>query len=190
LPLARTAAGTLDVKEDPAGLFYEARLDTSMSTAGDLVLAIERGDVTQNSFGFVVAEDRWDKDYTRRTILKIAELFDVSAVTYPASPTTWLKLKTGGSEAQRQAMVRSTLELDLLTRRFSHLNHHTRSQGDAVTTTQKRIEALALREASKLTDEERAAMLKAGERRKARLDDGRKTYRGVFGQGEIGAERR
>jgi hypothetical protein len=33
-------------------------------------------------------------------------------------------------------------------------------------------------------------MLKAGEQRKARLDDGRKAYRSVFGQGEIGAERR
>jgi HK97 family phage prohead protease len=74
LPLAGTTAGTLDVNEDSAGLFYEARLDTAMSTAGDLVLAIEPGDVTQDSFGFVVAEDRWTRDYTRRTILKIDEL--------------------------------------------------------------------------------------------------------------------
>ncbi|MCW3048853.1 MAG: hypothetical protein JWO74_3137 [Solirubrobacterales bacterium] len=196
MPLARNTAGTLDLKEDSLGLFYEARLDTSMSVSADLVAAIERGDVTQNSFGFAVAEDTWDADYTRRTITKIAQLFDVSAVTYPASPTTWLKMKTDGSEAQRTAMYRAAIEMEMLGRRlasdkhkFNHINYLTGSK-EKYLPIQNRTQAAAERMADRLTNKERAAMLKAGERRKAKLDDGRKTYRSVFGEGAQGAERR
>jgi uncharacterized protein len=194
LPLARNRAGTLDLKEDTLGLFYEARLDTSITTAADLVAAIARGDISQNSFGFVVAEDKWDADFTRRTILKIEDLLDVSAVTYPASPTTWLKLKTDDTEAQRKRMYRAAIELEMLGRRLAsdqrklnHLNHVTGSKENAVPI-QKRTAADRL--ADRLTNEERAAMLKAGEKRRAKLDDGAKTYRSVFGEGAQGAERR
>src|SRR4051812_12608885 len=48
MPLARNIAGTLDLKEDGLGLFYEARVDTSITASADLVTAIARGDVTQN----------------------------------------------------------------------------------------------------------------------------------------------
>ncbi len=47
------------------------------------------------SFAFRVGEDRWDDvDGTRhRTILSFDEIFDVSAVTYPAYPDTDVALR-------------------------------------------------------------------------------------------------
>lgn len=190
IPLARNTAGTLALTADALGLFYEADLDTRMIAAADLVHAIERGDVSQNSFGFTVAEDKWDADYTRRTILRVEDLLDVSAVTYPASPTTWLKLKTTDSEARRAVMIRTALELDLLHHKSprSARGLHNLTGKDMHLTPQKRSAADSL--AARLTDEELVTMRKAGQKRRAKLDDGAKTYRSVFGAGERGSERR
>lgn len=88
--LARSTSGTLKLSEDPRGLFVEA--DVAPTTAGkDLRILLERGDVSQMSFGFRVAEDEWFEDAdgnVTRTILKFEELFDVSAVVFPAYPQT------------------------------------------------------------------------------------------------------
>lgn len=87
LPLARTTAGTLNLEDTPKGLSFRAQLDTRQSLAADLAIAIERRDITQMSVGMVVAEDEW-ADNESRTIHRLKALEDVSAVTYPASPTT------------------------------------------------------------------------------------------------------
>ena len=88
LPLARTVSGTLKLNDTPDALSFSAFLDTRQQLANDLVIAIERGDVSQMSVGFVVADDSWSDDWTQRSIHRFEELLDVSAVTYPASPTT------------------------------------------------------------------------------------------------------
>jgi HK97 family phage prohead protease len=89
LPISRTSAGTMDLIDSPGALTFVARIDTRQSIANDLVVAIERGDVSQMSCGFVVAPngDEWVSD-NERHIYRFADLLDVSAVTYPASPTT------------------------------------------------------------------------------------------------------
>jgi hypothetical protein len=56
--------------------------------ARDLAAAMERGDVSQSSFGFRVKADgeKWAEDddgFPLRTLTRIS-LFDVSPVTYPA----------------------------------------------------------------------------------------------------------
>lgn len=91
--LARTKSGTLKLSEDRAGLAVDAEL--APTTVGrDLAILMERGDVNQMSVGFRVVKDEWEEVkgadnnvYERRTILE-AELFDVSAVTYPAYEET------------------------------------------------------------------------------------------------------
>ena len=88
LPLARTSSGTMTLTDTPAALQMAARLDPRITLASDLIHAIERGDVSQMSCGFIVADDEWNADYSERTIHSFSELLDVSAVTYPASPTT------------------------------------------------------------------------------------------------------
>lgn len=88
LPLARTLSGTLTLADSASKLGFTAQLDARQSLANDLAVAIERGDVSQMSCGFIVADDTWNPAQTERTIHRFADLLDVSAVTYPASPTT------------------------------------------------------------------------------------------------------
>lgn len=97
--LGRTTAGTLELKEDKNGLFMSVTPpDTQLIR--DMVLSpIERGDITQQSFGFTVKADEWknlddDKETPVRTITEIRELFDVSPVTYPAYPDTAVALRS------------------------------------------------------------------------------------------------
>jgi HK97 family phage prohead protease len=87
-PLARNKAGTLTLREDEIGLYYEfPPPDTSYGR--DLVENIRTGNVTGNSFGFVCIRDRWDvqADEEVRTLLEV-QLWDISPVTYPAYPQT------------------------------------------------------------------------------------------------------
>ncbi|MCK6475332.1 MAG: HK97 family phage prohead protease [Phycisphaerales bacterium] len=92
LLLGRTASGTLTLKDTRAALEYDCEApDTQL--AADLLVLLDRGDVSQSSFAFTISEDRWtfskDPDTpTFREVLKIDELFDVSPVTYPAYPQT------------------------------------------------------------------------------------------------------
>jgi HK97 family phage prohead protease len=88
--LGRTTAGTLRLSVDARGLAYEIDPpDTQM--ARDLMVSMKRGDITQSSYGFIVARDQWtdnpDGSITRR-VLEIEELLDVSPVTYPAYTST------------------------------------------------------------------------------------------------------
>jgi HK97 family phage prohead protease len=84
--LGRNKAGTLSLSVDAVGLRYE--IDPPDS-AGDVVEAIRRGDITGSSFGFLpgVTTFREEKqDGKPVTIIERAavSLLDVSPVTYPA----------------------------------------------------------------------------------------------------------
>lgn len=89
--LGRTASGTLRLAVDPTGLLIENDLPDTQA-ARDLIVSMERGDVTGMSFGFRVMPDgdHWarDKDGILLRTVNDLELFDVSAVTYPAYPQT------------------------------------------------------------------------------------------------------
>lgn len=91
--LGRTVPKTLRVKTTANGLQYSVDLPNTQ-TIRDLVLApIERGDIDQSSFGFIVGQgnDSWDENddgVLIRTINKVRELFDVSPVTFPAYTDT------------------------------------------------------------------------------------------------------
>lgn len=84
LILGRTKSKTLALREDTTGLFFSCDLPPT-TVANDLAISVERGDVDQCSFGFYCVSDDWKlvEGTPVRTVLK-AELFDVSAVTYPA----------------------------------------------------------------------------------------------------------
>lgn len=92
MPLARTLSGTLNLNDSPEWLGFTANLDARSQMANDLAVAIERGDVSQMSVGMVVARDKWSADYSTRDIYTLRDLVDVSAVTYPASPTTSIEV--------------------------------------------------------------------------------------------------
>jgi len=92
--IGRSSAGTLRLREDDKGLFVE--IDLPDTTDGrDLAVQLERGDISGMSFGFRVTLDEWDEsgDIPERTIRKV-ELFEVSAVAFPAYPDTSLALRS------------------------------------------------------------------------------------------------
>ena len=88
LILARTTSVTLAFSSDEKGLRYEFEMPET-SYGKDLAVSMKRGDITQSSFAFTVADDSWD---TRdgmdvRTINKVKRLYDVSPVSIPAYPS-------------------------------------------------------------------------------------------------------
>lgn len=98
--LGRNKAGTLKLRVDHTGLRATATLpDTQW--ARDLLVSVERGDITGGSFGFRVLDDKWtpDDEYGYIRELREVQLFDVSLVTYPAYPGT------DGSAAVRSALA-------------------------------------------------------------------------------------
>jgi uncharacterized protein len=93
--LGRNVPGTLRLFDESKGLRIECDLP-DVSYARDLVVTIEREDRDGMSFGFTALEDEWNLDDDGcmiRTVLK-AEIFDVSAVTYPAYTDTSLALRS------------------------------------------------------------------------------------------------
>ncbi len=129
--LGRNKAGTLTLGEEEKGLAFEVE-PPDTQWARDLMVSMERGDISQCSFGFRTVKDQWDETDPKnviRTLLEV-ELFDVSVVTYPAYPKTDAQVRSAkdiydahvaearareaaGIEAEKEARARET---NLLTR--------------------------------------------------------------------------
>ena len=95
--LGRVSAGTLELKEDKKGLFMSVTPPDTQLVRDMVLTPIERGDITQQSFGFNIKSDEWkdlDKEVPIRTIMEVNELFDVSPVTFPAYPDTEVALRS------------------------------------------------------------------------------------------------
>jgi hypothetical protein len=106
IPLARTKSGTMTLQSDDIGLRVTAQLDPTNPMSASLRSAMERGDMDQMSFAFKVLRDSWDAQYDVRTIHEV-KLFDVSMVTYPASPATVAKIRSEDAQGSEQATGRS-----------------------------------------------------------------------------------
>jgi uncharacterized protein len=94
LPLARTRSGTLELREDPRGLFAYAKVPATERTR-ELRVLMQRGDIDQMSFAFSLAADgsgeEWKQDadgLITRDVVRVEQLYDASVVTYPAYPQT------------------------------------------------------------------------------------------------------
>jgi hypothetical protein len=85
--LGRSGAGTLELELDDTGLKYRVHLG-EQQYAKDLYESVKRGDISQSSFAFTIAEQSWSEDRTVRSVDKVATLLDVSPVTYPAYKDT------------------------------------------------------------------------------------------------------
>lgn len=133
--LGRSTTGTLKLSQDADGLAVEIT-PPDAQWARDLMVSIDRGDVSQMSFAFTVAEngDKWEKVEGNwiRTLVRKGSVYDVSPVTYPAYPQTSAAVRSqletlqqeeitppeqaasSGAEAQvkaRQAARQRTLEV-------------------------------------------------------------------------------
>jgi HK97 family phage prohead protease len=102
LARSKNGEGSLKIGVDSVGLWYEFEApDTQVGR--DLVTSLKRGDVDQSSFSFTVEKDgeKWESNQSgdgpvvyKRTINKVARLYDVSPVTYPAYPDATVALRS------------------------------------------------------------------------------------------------
>jgi hypothetical protein len=94
--LGRTTSGTLRLAEDETGLIVEID-PPGTQWANDLLVSINRSDITQMSFAFRAVQEQWQNGKSVRTLIEV-ELFDVSPVTYPAYPQTDVKLRMSADD--------------------------------------------------------------------------------------------
>lgn len=106
LLLARNKAGTLTLAEDDTGLVTEAEVDTRQSYTSDVVIALERGDISQMSFAFEPIGWRIEELDDGKLLYTLTEvrLWDVSVVTYPAYEETDAGLRALGFEALTRSL--------------------------------------------------------------------------------------
>lgn len=92
---ARTSAGTVNLWVDEHGLGQRTDLSKTQR-AREIFSEIEAGNYPKMSFAFRVADDgdEYDKETHTRIVKRIAKVFDVSPVSFPANPTTELSVST------------------------------------------------------------------------------------------------
>lgn len=108
--LGRTNSGTLRLEVDERGLKYEIDVpDTAIGR--DLLKSIQRGDISQSSFGFEIEADEWSASESgedRRVITRVGRLYDVSPVTYPAYATTEAAARSLAAASEESAKTMSS----------------------------------------------------------------------------------
>ena len=131
---ARTKNGTVTLSIDDVGFFQKTDLSKTSSSRAAYE-DIEAGNYYQMSFAFTVAADRYEekrsegqKTIYTRIIDRIKKVYDISAVSFPANPTTNIGVATRAafdgaiekltaerleSEAHRNEEARKRLELKL-----------------------------------------------------------------------------
>ncbi|MEI0488862.1 HK97 family phage prohead protease [Brachyspira pulli] len=92
--LGRKSAGTLILREDDKGLYFEVSLPNT-TWARDLKESVDRCDIKQMSFGFKVVRENWidNKETLKEYGMPIREveeitLHEISLVTFPAYTET------------------------------------------------------------------------------------------------------
>lgn len=157
--LGRTISGTLKLREDERGLMSETDLPKTRTVEDLVIEPILRGDISGMSFAFLprnggkavttenedgsiitdLGGERWTDyerdgmEYSDREIVD-ADLFDISAVTYPQYEGTDLALRSAGLDvteleaaaaqrrAVRQKRAKEALGLRLALSRLSLIN--------------------------------------------------------------------
>ena len=110
LVLGRTSANTLRLRVDEHGLWGEIDVNPNDTDAMNLYARVQRGDVTQCSFGFDILEEETEYGPGAgevRFILKRVRLYEVSCVTFPAYRETEIsaRMKQAQTIRKRQAQA-------------------------------------------------------------------------------------
>lgn len=101
LVLGRTTAGTLELKVDSRGLWGRIRINPNDTDAMNLHARVERGDVSQCSFGFYIVseETEFRDDGSIHWTITEVDLFEVSCCTFPAYEETSISARARDYEA-------------------------------------------------------------------------------------------
>ena len=125
IPLARSRNNnensTMQLEVDKDGMAIRVNLDTENNTeARNLYSAIKRGDITGMSFMFTIDDEEWENlesDHPTRHIRKISQVFEVSAVTFPAYESTEISARDKealeSAKATLESVRRQALESEL-----------------------------------------------------------------------------
>ncbi len=111
IPLARSRRNnensTMQLVVDEQGMTIRVNLDTqNNSEARNLYSAIQRGDIDKMSFMFTIDGEEWENlesDHPVRHIKSIGQVFEVSAVTFPAYDDTSLEISRDDKAALEKA---------------------------------------------------------------------------------------
>ena len=128
IPLARSrnnnANSTMQLEVVPGeGMDIRVDLDTENNTeAKSLYSAVSRGDISGMSFMFIVDGDKWediDSDHPTRHVTKIANVLEVSAVTFPAYGETSIQARglSGALESAKESLESARAEKREIERR-------------------------------------------------------------------------
>jgi len=111
--MGRTKNGTLSLREDNLGLYYECELPDTQD-ARDLHALISRGDISGCSFSFNAKRDQWGKERTvdgdwvpNRDLLDV-DLVDVGPVCAPVYESTSVTAR--GSKDDEDDLERLSLQ--------------------------------------------------------------------------------
>lgn len=106
--LGRTAAGTMELRQDAHGLWGRVKINRDDTDAMNAYRRIQRGDITGCSFGFDIEAqeaDYRDDGTVHWTITSIAPLYEVSPCTFPAYvDTTVVARKRDLDEIKRKKL--------------------------------------------------------------------------------------
>lgn len=113
LVLGRTAAHTLELREDERGLWGRVTINPNDRDALNLYERVKRGDVSGCSFGFEIVdeESEYFEDGSMHWTIKDVNLFEVSACTFPAYESTNIAARTEEYDAVRQRELQKWREI-------------------------------------------------------------------------------
>lgn len=104
LVLGRTKAGTLELREDGHGLWGRVKVNREDGDAMNLYHRVQRGDVDQCSFGFLILEEdvEYREDGSVHFTIRKAELYEVTVATFPAYEETAVAARSAQAEQIRR----------------------------------------------------------------------------------------
>ncbi|EHL17396.1 HK97 family phage prohead protease [Peptoanaerobacter stomatis] len=90
LVLGRTKSNTLEIIIDDKGLYGKIKVNENDRAAMDLYSRVQRGDIDQCSFGFIINDEEYltNSDGSTLITLKDVDLREISVCTFPAYPQT------------------------------------------------------------------------------------------------------
>ena len=92
--LGRTGSGTLSLRADEHGLFGVVTINPNDTDAMNALARVQRGDVSQCSFGFVIEDEEvFEHNNELEFLIKRVKLYEVSPVTFPAYKETSIKAR-------------------------------------------------------------------------------------------------
>ena len=105
--LGRNISSTLELREDERGLWGSILINPNDQDAMNLYARVQRGDVSQCSFGFDILNEETEffEDGSIKWTIKDVKLYEVSVCTFPAYKETEVEARKKDFEALRKRTI-------------------------------------------------------------------------------------